>query len=389
MEILFYLAIVMLSGLIFAKVAGFLKLPDVTGYLLGGIIIGPSLLSIVPHQSIKSMEIISQVALGIIAFVTGIELKFDSIKRSGKAIIIVTVAEVLAAFIFVALPMIYIFKQSVAFSIVLGAIATATAPAATLMVIKQYKAKGPVVDALIPIVALDDGLCIMMFGVCAAIAKSLIAGTALSFSTMFIHPSIEIFGGILLGFIFGIISILIVPKIENTGTLTTFTLANIFILTYVSVTYNFSALLVMLSYGSTISNLSNQWHKVLNSIEGLTAPIFLSFFVISGADLDLSVVSSVGVIGIGYIFTRVIGKVVGTYYSAKSCKMPKTVYTWLGFTLIPQAGVAIGLALLSSQILPDPYGTQIRTIILAATIFYEIVGPVGTKISLKKAGEIE
>ncbi|MDO4778564.1 MAG: cation:proton antiporter [Tissierellia bacterium] len=388
MEILFYLAIVMLSGLIFARLVGYIKLPDVTGYLIAGILIGPSVLKLVPIESVKSMELISQVALGIIAYITGIELKFSAIKKSGKGIIIVTFFEVLAAFLFVAIPMIYVFNQSVAFSIVLGAIATATAPAATLMVIKQYRAKGPVVDTLIPVVALDDGFCIMLFGVCITVAKSLLTGASLSFMSMVVHPSIEIFGALLLGFVFGIITILILTRFENTGSLTTYILATIFILTYLSVRFKFSSLLVMLSYGSTISNLSNQYHKAVNAVEGLTAPIFLSFFVISGADLDLSVVSSVGLIGAAYIVFRIFGKVVGTYYSAKACKMPETVYKWLGFTLIPQAGVAIGLALLSSQILPEPYGTQIRTIILAATIFYEIVGPVGTKISLKKAGEI-
>ncbi|MDO5725838.1 MAG: cation:proton antiporter [Tissierellia bacterium] len=388
MEALYYMAIILIAGLLFAKIFGMIKLPDVTGYLLAGIIIGPSVLKLIPMDSVKNLEIISQVALAIIAFTTGIELKFDKLKTAGKSIMIITFAEVFGAFLFVAIPMVLIFKQSIAFSIVLGAIATATAPASTIMVIRQYKASGPLVDTLIPVVAIDDGLCIMMFGICSTIAKTLISNAELSIFSMLIKPLGEIAGAILLGLVFGIIAIKVLKILKHSANLTSFILAMIFLQTFIAIKFEISSLLVMLSFGATITNLSTYQHRAISAVDGITGPIFMSFFVISGADLDLSVVASVGLIGAAYILTRIAGKVIGSYYSAKFCKLDKNVYNYLGFTLLPQAGVAIGLAMLASNIIPPPFGAQIRTIILAATVFYEITGPMLTKYSLERAGEI-
>lgn len=388
MQSLLDCAIVLFAGLICAKLIGLLKLPDVTSYLIAGILIGPSVLGLVSSESLSSLEIISDVALSMIAFVTGIELKFSEMKESGPAILSITLWEVLGAFIAVAVPMVLIFKQSVAFAITLGAIATATAPAATLMVIKQYKARGPLVSTLVPVVALDDGFCIMMFGICSTIAASLMSGADITITNMLLVPLGQIVGALGLGFVVGLLVVRLLNFFKTQGDLTAFVLAAVFVLTYLSGKWGLSSLLVMMTLGSTISNLSNQHMTVLNSIDSITPPLFMMFFVLSGAELNLSVVKDIGWIGIAYILLRIVGKMAGTYFSAKAAKMPPEVYRYMGFALLPQAGVAIGLSLIAVRIIPAPYGEMIRTIVLAATIIYEILGPVVAKWALVKAGEI-
>lgn len=389
MDIIFNIAVLFLSGLLFARIFGKFKFPDVTGYLIGGIIIGPCVLGLLSKEAVDSMDAISQLALSFIAFSVGSEMNFESIKQMGTKILIVTFFEAIGALIFVTLTMLLFFKTDVAFAITIGSIASATAPAATLMVIKQYNAKGGLVDVLIPVVALDDAICIMAFGVCSSIAITIMSGSDLNFVNMILEPVKEIFLALIVGFVAGIIFILLSKRLKNDTETLTFTLAMIFIVTTVTDKWGLSSLLTLMMSGIVISNMGSVDRRYQELISTITPPIFIAFFVLSGADLNLGGLKAAGLIGFAYVIARVLGKFFGAMASTKLTGFSKEVQNNLGLTLVPQAGVAIGLSLIAEKIIPEPHGSMIRTIILAGTICYELIGPIVAKFALKRAGCIE
>ena len=390
MHILFYLAVVLLAGIVTAKVLAKIKLPNVTGYLIAGLIIGPSILGIIPKGSVDKLSIISEVALAFIAYSIGSEFNLTHIKKMSKGIILITLLQSLMATLLVTLAMIFIFRKPVSFSIILGSIAAATAPAATLMVIRQYNAKGPLVNTLLPVVAMDDAVCIMAFGIATTIAKALISSTKnISVFSLIVSPIIEIVSALIIGFLMGIFLILISKKARGEDELLSMVIATIFATAGIAIRFNLSSLLACMMVGATLTNLASNNKKVFTVVEGFTPPINVLFFTIAGIQLDLSVLKSVGMIGVAYIIVRVIGKVFGSYLGAKISEAPDNIKKYLGYTLLPQAGVAIGLSMIVQNIVPDPYGIQIRAIILAATVIYELLGPLITKKALMKAGEIK
>ena len=387
-EILLHLGTILVVGFIVAKLLGLLKFPEVTGYLIAGILIGPSVFGFIPEEAVKSFDIISEVALAFIAFSIGAELKFDDLKKVGKAIFLITILEALVAFFLVTVVMLLL-KQSLPFSLAIGSIACATAPAATLMVIKQYKAEGPLVRTLIPVVALDDGVCIIAFGVASTLAQNMIQGGAFSMMNMVGKPIIQIFSALALGIVAGIIMVKAMNFMKNQGQIQVAFIGVIFLLAAISLRFDLSSLLTMMAFGTTICNTSSNEVKVFTAIEVITPAIFLCFFVLSGADLDLSSLTKVGVLGVAYVVARVIGKALGAGIGAKIGSLPSSVQQNLGFCLVPQAGVAIGLSLIAKRIIPAPHGAVIRDIILSATVIYELIGPLLTKMALFRAGEIK
>ncbi len=389
MESIYALAVLIASGLIFSRLLGKFKFPDVTGYLIGGILIGPSVLGLLSQDQVKGMEVLSTIALSFIAFSIGSEMDLRAIKKMGSKIIIVTIFEALGAFLFVTASMLLIFKQDWAFSLAIGSISCATAPAATLMVIRQYKAKGPLVDVLIPVVALDDAVCIIAFGIASFMANALINGESLNIATMVGKPLLEILMSIGLGAVAGFIYSLIAKKVRNDGENLSFTLAMIFLVTAAALKLNLSGLLTLMVMGVVITNVGHVNKRYLDLVNAITPPIFVCFFVLSGADLNLSNLKSVGIVGIGYVVSRVIGKYLGSMVSTKISGFDQSVQRNLGLTLVPQAGVALGLSLIAANIIHGDHGQYIRTIILGATIVYELVGPLLAKFALKRAGCIE
>lgn len=385
---LFYLSVILLVGFVSSKIFGKLKFPDVTGYLIGGILIGPSVLNIIPHDAVQNFDILSEVALAFIAFSIGSELRFDQLKKIGMGIFLITVLEALVAFLLVTLSMLAL-KQSFAFSLAIGSIACATAPAATLMVIKQYKAEGPVVRTLIPVVALDDGVCIIAFGVASTIAQNIIKGGELGLFNMIIKPFGQIILALAIGFLAGIILVKLIDKVKLSSEVQIIMVGVIFALAAVTLKFDLSSLLTIMAFGTTLCNFGNGEIKAFNAIDNISAPVFLSFFVLSGADLKLSALKDIGVLGLAYMIARVSGKWLGASIGARVSKMPKTVQEFLGFCLIPQTGVAIGLSLIAERIIPGQHGVQIRAIILAATVLYAIIGPIATKFALIGAKEIK
>jgi Kef-type K+ transport system membrane component KefB len=388
MHILYYIAVILFSGILMARIVSKFKLPNVTGYLLAGVIIGPSVLGLVPENVTSSLSVISVAALGFIAYSIGSELNIEHLKKSGSSIIWITLLEAVGAVIIVDLAMIFIFRQPVAFSLVLGAIAAATAPAATIMVIRQYKAKGPLVSTLLPVVAMDDAVAIIVFGISTAVAHAITSTDQnITIWVSILSPIREILLALLIGFLVGLGLAYFSRKAKGEEELLSFTIAAIFLTVGLSYFFNVSTLLACMMVGATVSNMAYNKNRLFSVMDRFTPPIFIAFFTLAGAELKIEILRQVGLVGVGYIVFRVIGKMLGAYLGAKLTDAPLVIQKYLGLALIPQAGVAIGLSMIAEQILPG-MGVVIRTIILSATVVYELIGPVAAKVALFKAGEI-
>ena len=406
------LGFAMFAGLMMTRVIKPLGLPAVTGYLIAGLLIGPCCLGRLglgfqSFEQVSSLSIISDVALGFIAFSIGNEFRLSQLKHTGKQAAVVAVVQALMATLLVdvlLLAVYYLFdlgdKLGVETCITLGAIATATAPAATLMVVNQYKAKGPLTDILLPIVALDDAVGLVVFAVSFGIAKAINSGTALSVVTVLVNPLIEVVGSLVLGAAMGGLFTL-VEKLFHSNT-KRMSLSITFVLITVAlsmleydvpgteITISFPSLLVCMMLGTVFCNICKYSEDIMSRVDKWTAPLFVVFFVLSGAELDLRVFASLTVVGVGlvYIAARSAGKYIGASVSARLMKCEPQVCKYLGVTLLPQAGVALGMSVTVAAELGQE-GAIIRSIVLFAVLIYELVGPMLTKIALTKAGEIQ
>lgn len=398
MSILWYIALMLFGGLLFGRLAKFVKLPNVTGYLLAGLILGPYVLRFIPAGTVGEISIIADVALGFIAFTVGSEFKMSYIKRVGMTPIVIACMEAFGAALFVTVA-VYLFmsftnpaagfNENFSFALMLGAIASATAPAATIMVIRQYKAKGPVTETLLTVVALDDAAALMLFGIATAIAQQLtIPGVGGSVLSSIGKPIYQIVGSLLLGAVLGLLFTFPLRFFKKSGNRLSITIGMVFLAVALATWLDLSALLVCMAMGALFCNVSSQSGDVMKVTDNFTPPILMLFFVLSGAELDVTILPAIGLVGIIYVVVRVLGKFCGAFTGAKVMKAPPAVAKFLGPALIPQAGVAIGLSLIATQLVPG-MGAQIRAIILCGTLIYEIIGPVITKISLTKAGEIK
>ena len=408
MYTLLSLSVAVLAGLLMTRVAKPLKLPSVTAYLVAGVLIGPYCLGLLGVQGlgfptmddVSKLSLISDVALGFIAFSIGSEFRLAELKKTGKQAFVIGVLQALAATFLVDIALVAIVfltngKLSVAQAITLGAIATATAPAATLMVVRQYKAKGPLVDLLLPIVALDDAVGLVVFAVSFGVAKALNTN-AFDLISIVVDPLLEIVCSLALGALGG----WVLTKLEtlfnsNTNRLN-MTIALVFLVSALSmteikvgpVTIGFSSLLTCMMLGTIFCNLCPLSEEIMAKADRWTSPLFAAFFVISGAQLDLGVFKDgmIVLIGVVYILTRSLGKYFGAHYSAKLMKCAPQICKYLGITLLPQAGVALGMCVTAQQLGAE--GELIRNITLFAILIYELVGPLLTKMALQAAGEI-
>lgn len=381
------LALILLLGLLSSKLMKLLRLPNVTGYLLVGMLMGPYCLKLLNSSTLETLSIIPEIALGFIAFSIGAEFKLSYLKKIGASPVIIACLEGFGAMILVDLVLI-LCGFDISFSLALGAIAAATAPAATLMVVRQYKAKGPVTETLLSVVAIDDAVAIIGFGISIAAAKAISWGAGGFEIKMLLEPLKEIFGAVLLGGLAGLILTGLTKWFTGRGNRLICAICMIFLCLGVSVWAGFSTLLACMTMSALYVNLSKEYEKVFELVDRMTPPIFTMFFVVSGATLDLGVLPSVGIVGVIYIIVRVIGKYLGALAGAKISKAEPVVAKYLGFALVPQAGVAIGLAGVALSQLPA-FGVQIQTVILCATVIYELIGPIVTKLALKGAGEIQ
>ena len=380
--------LVLLVGLLAGRLVTYIHLPNVTGYLLGGLLFGPSLLNIFKPEAMANMSIISDMALAFIAFTIGLSFKKSYIKRMGAAPIVIAIMEATSAFLFVFIGML-IFRIDVPMAIVMGAIAAATAPAATVMVLKEYNAKGPVSEMLLSVVALDDAVALILFGFAASIAGTLTsAGASQGVLTMILEPVWEVFLALAVGGIVGYLMTLPYKIFKTRGNKVTILISFVFLTSGVAAIFGVSELLACMMAGAVFTNFSMESNTVADLTDELTPPLFLMFFVVSGAQLDLKVLPTVGLAGAVYVLFRVGGKLFGAFSGAKVMKTSDEIRKYLGLMILPQAGVAIGLATIAERLVPA-HGSEIKTIILAATLIFELIGPVMAKIALQKAGEIE
>lgn len=411
-ETLLFLGFAMLAGLMMTRLIKPLGLPAVTAYLVAGLLIGPCCLGklglgFATFKQVGALSIISDVALGFIAFSIGNEFRLSQLKKTGKQAAVIGVIQALAATVLVDLLLLaayFIFdlgeKIGPATCITLGAIATATAPAATLMVVNQYKAKGPLTSILLPIVALDDAVGLVVFAVSIGIAKTLHSGQAMSVVTTLVNPLIETVGSLLLGGLMGLlfawIERMFHSNTKRMGISITFVLFTVALsmleidIPGSEIKIGFSSLLVCMMLGTVFCNVCEFSGDIMDRVDRWTAPLFVLFFVLSGAELDLRVFASLTVvlIGVAYMVARSAGKYFGASISARAMKCEPQICKYLGITLLPQAGVALGMSATAAAELGEE-GTIIRSIVLFAVLVYELVGPVLTKMALTKAGEIQ
>lgn len=410
-EILFTLSLALFAGLLFSRVVKPLGLPAVTGYLLAGVLIGPYCLGrfgitgmFGNMAEMSSMAVLIQdVALGFIAFAIGTEFKLSSLKKTGKQATVVGCVQAIFAMLLVdgLLILLHLIlgeeRLPLSVCITLGAIATATAPAATMMVVKQYKAKGPLTNILLPIVALDDAVGLVCFAASLGIARALENGGGITLVSVLINPILEILLSLLLGAVSGVVFSAVERMFKSNSkrlcVSITFVLLTI-ALSKLSYTFpnglhiGFSTLLVCMMLGTLFCNICASADELMEKTDKWTMPIFILFFVISGAQLDFSVFADwiVILVGVIYIIFRSVGKYAGAYLSAKAVKCSPSIVRYLGITLLPQAGVAIGMSITAAGTLL--HGDTVRNIVLFAVMIYELVGPMLTKIALVRAGDI-
>ena len=408
MQILLSLSIAMFSGLMLSRLAKMVKLPAVTAYLVAGILVGPYFLGsfgvqglgFVSMQNIKSFSLLSDVALGFIAFSIGNEFRLASLKKTGKQATVIGIFQAVFTTLVVDAALIGVHfiipdKLPLTAAIVLGAVASATAPAATLMVVRQYKSKGPLTDILLPIVALDDAVGLVLFAVSFGVAKALSSG-GLDFISIILEPLLEVVLSLALGFVMGLLFTYSEKFFHSRSKRLTMSITFVFLTVAFSmlkfevfgIKIAFSSLLVCMMLGTAFCNLCDFSEELMERVERWSQPLLVLFFVISGAELELSTFKDLLIvcIGIVYILSRCLGKYFGASFSAKSVKCDNNIVKYLGITLFPQAGVALGMAIKAEEL--GEVGAIVANITLFSVLIYELFGPFLTKIALTKAGEI-
>lgn len=408
MEILLCLSVALFAGLMLSRLAKKVQLPAVTAYLVAGILIGPYLIGALgvkgfgfnSIEQIKGLSIIADVALGFIAFSIGNEFRLSQLRKNGKQATVIGILQAVVTTILVDAALIGLHflipdKLPLPSAIILGAIASATAPAATLMVVRQYKAKGPVTDILLPIVALDDAVGLVLFAVSFGVARALMNGKV-DLISIILEPLLEVLLSLLLGTVMGFLFDWFEQFFHSRSKRLSMSVTFVFLTVALSmmkfevfgIHIAFSPLLVCMMLGTIFCNICDFSEELMDRVDRWTAPLFILFFVLSGAELELHLFKDplIVCIGVVYIIFRCIGKYTGARTSAQMMKCDPNIIKYLGITLFPQAGVALGMALKAEQLGAE--GAIVANITLFSVLIYELIGPFLTKISLQKAGEI-
>lgn len=384
-RVLLVLSIILFAGFLITRITKKLRLPDVSGYILAGILIGPCCLGLVPEEMLARMGFISDIALSFIAFGVGRFFKKDVLKKTGAGVAILTLFESLAAGVLVTLALRLLFKLPWALAVLLGAIATATAPASTMMTIRQYGAKGEFINTLLQVVALDDAVCLLVFSAAAAAVST---GGAEGLSAWAIAgPLVYNAGALVLGALCGLLlSKLLGPKRSQDNRLI-LAVAMLLLLSGVCAAFDVSPLLSCMVFGAAYVNITED-QGLFEQVNGFTPPITAMFFVLSGMSLALPALATAGLVGAVYFVVRIVGKYLGAYCGAAVTRQSVPVRRYLGLALIPQAGVAIGLAFLAKRILPEELGNVLLAVILASSVLYELIGPWCAKKAIFLSGAL-
>lgn len=386
-QVIISVAVMLIAGYVMSRLTKKLKLPNVTGYIIAGILIGPYCINIIPANVVEGMSFLADIALAFIAFSTGEFFKMSTLKKNGGKNIVITVFEALLASIVVFLVMYFALGLSLPFSIVLGALAAATAPASTMMTIRQTNSKGDFVDTLLQVVALDDVVGLVAFSVAIAVATASLAGTVTAGNVLL--PIVYNIVAFVVGGLLGFLLKLLISK-HSTDNRLIIAVATIFGFCGICSFMDVSPLLGCMAMGTVYMNTSGD-DKLFKQLNYFSPPILLLFFVRSGVNFKLDALVSTGesvggvsllVIGIVYFFVRILGKYGGSFLGCLVTKKDKKVRNYLGLALIPQAGVAIGLATLASRTIGGNTGSALETIILASSVLYELIGPACAKLAL-------
>ena len=389
MNTILCLGIVLVGALMAEKIIGYLKVPAITSYILLGILLGPYALNVTGGGLIASSELLSNIVLGFIAFHIGKNFSVEHFKRIGKAVLSVSISVTIATLICVTAGIYYVAHQPFHIALLFGAIATATAPATTMMVIRQYKARGLFTDVLLGTVAIDDAWGIMIFSISLAIAQVLQIGQFSEWiiMTVTIKAAAKIFLSVILGSITAIIASKISGYLKRREDVLTFILGAILINTGVALYFHMSPLLSNMFFGAVLVNIEKTSFKFFESVNNVDWPLYVMFYVLAGANLDIGLLNSLGLIGSVYIISRIIGRIGGAYAGAVIAGAEQSIRKYMGLALMAQAGVAIGLAMMAKASLPHSGGAILNTII-ATTVVYEIFGPIATRYALLKAKDI-
>lgn len=389
-SVIISIALMLFLGFLMTRLTKKLRLPNVTAYIVTGILIGPYCLDLIPQNVIGGMDFLSDIALAFIAFSTGEFFKLSTLRKNGMKVVVITVFEALMATVVVFLVTYFILGVDLAFSIVLAALASATAPASTVMTIRQTGAHGDFVDTLLQVVALDDVVGLIAYSVAISLALALSMGSAALSVGSILQPIAMNLGVFLLGGVFGLLLKWLMPKKRSNDNRLIISVSLLFAFCGVCAMLDVSPLLGCMSMGTVYINITDD-EKLFKQLNYFTPPILLLFFVRSGLSFDLNALvntsAAVGttpllVVGVVYFFTRILGKYSGAFIGCKLVKKPKETSNYLGLALIPQAGVAIGLAALGARTLGGETGVALETVILASSVLYELVGPACAKLSL-------
>lgn len=387
---LFSLGLILLIGLLAGKLVHRIKLPSVTAYLLLGILIGPSLLNLVSEGILGASGLISNCVLGFIAFSLGQNFSVEGIKRIGRTVLWISIFEATGAWILVTLAVFLLFRIPIYVALLFGAIASATAPAATVMVIREYKARGNFTDALLGVVAVDDAWCLIIFAISLAIAQAVESAGSMT-NALFLETVtgalLHIFGAFLLGgFVSWVLSSFSIYA-RTQAEFLIYVLGFIFLNTGLAIYFGLSVLLANMFLGAALVNINRVSFKFFDTVRAVDSPLYLLFFILVGANLEIGKLATLGLLGATYILTRSAGKIGGAYMGGLISGASTRFKSYIGLALLPQAGVALGVALAAKATFPQ-WGGMILSTIIATTIVYEIIGPVCTRFALEKAGEI-
>lgn len=386
--IILELAVMLLSAFLLSRLTKRLKLPNVTAYIVAGILIGPCGLKWIDEAMVESMGFVTDVALSFIAFGVGRYFKWETLKKSGARVLIVTALESLTAAAAISAVMLLVFHLPLSFALLLGAVGAATAPASTLMTIRQYKAKGHFVDTILQVVALDDAVALLAFSVCATVSQ--IAGSAgKADAASILLPIACNIAAVALGA--GMAFLLKWGERRVTSRYNRLLMVVILLLTLsgLCAAVDISPLLACMALGMVHANISRKGEALFKAVERFTPPVLTFFFVVSGMRLNVPALKTAGVIGVSYFFVRILGKYAGAAAGALLTDEDKSVRRYLGLALVPQAGVSIGLAALGERMLPPEMGSLLNTIVLSSAVLYEIAGPGLAKLALHLAGALK
>ncbi|MCF7916725.1 MAG: cation:proton antiporter [Candidatus Omnitrophica bacterium] len=384
------LAIIFIAGFFLSKIVGKFQIPTITTYVILGILLSPNLLGVISPKILASSGIFSNVVLGIIAFSLGRSLSFDIFRQIGKAVIAISLSASLIPWVLVAAVLWLVFKQPLAVALVFGAIAAATDPATTVAVTQEYRSKGIFTNTLLGIVAVDDLWALIVFGFSFALAQASLvqtAGSSLVFKELLIALG-EIGGSLLIGVAVSLIFNFFLKFVRNARDRLIYTLGFLLLAIGLSIFFGMSILLTAMFFGAFFVNTNETNHHIFETVNDVTPPLYLVFFVLAGAQLKFDVFAAAIYLIIAIFILRILGKIIGSFVGAKCTNSSATIQKYMGMALLPQAGVALGCALVAKHHLNNNWGDLILTATVGTTVFFELLGPLVTRFSLVKAKNI-